>query len=384
MRGAITGDIVGSTREFCLKLEDRDFDLFPLYSDFTDDTVLTVAVYDSLKNNIPYEESFIKWVNKYPHKGYGAWFWGWVTSKEKKPYGSKGNGAAMRVSSVGWLFNTEEDVLREAKRSADVTHNSEEGVKSAQAIAMCIYLARNKKSKEAIKEYIEKKFGYNLNKSLLDVWEEYKFNELAEGTVCESIICFLSSDSYEDSIRKAVSLGGDADTLACITGSIAEAYYGMDEKIWDTAKRYLPDDILELLGELDTTVEDIYIDVDEVILTKDGEQMPYVKEFLTFIFDISKNIYWLSTYSKEGDTSKVLQYLNGKVDNDVYEMLKSVKSKKWNLFRTEGIDFLRRFLWFSGPVGRSQYVKLEILHKDQNLIVVENNLKELVELFKKE
>ena len=156
------------------------------------------------------------------------------------------------------------------------------------------------------------------------------------------LICFLSSDSYEDSIRKAVSLGGDADTLACITGSIAEAYYGMDEKIWDSARRYLTDDILELLGYLDTTVEDIYLDVDEVILTKDGEQMPYVKEFLTFISDISKNVYWLSTYSKDGDTSEVLQYLNGKVDNDVYEMLKSVKSKKWNLFRTEGIDFLDR------------------------------------------
>lgn len=384
MRGAIIGDIVGSSREFGPRVTDRDFDLFPLYSDFTDDSVLTIAVYDSLKNNIPYEESFIKWVTKYTNKGYGGWFWTWITSKEKKPYGSKGNGAAMRVSPVGWLFDTEGDILREAKKTADVTHNTTEGVASAQAVAMCIYLARNKKNKNEIKEYIEKKFGYNLGRSLIEVLRDYKVNELAKGTVEESIICFLSADSFEQTIRNAISLGGDTDTLACIAGSIAEAYYGLDEKIWSKAKRYLTDEILELLGEFDSSIEDVYIDVEGVILNENGEQMPYLKEFLTLIFSMSENVYWLSKYSKDGDTLKVLEYLDGKVDKEVLEMLKNVKGKKWDLFRTESIDFLRRFLWFSGKVGRNQYVKLEILHKDHNLIVVENNLEEIIELFKKE
>ena len=384
MRGAIIGDIIGSSREFCPRVVDRDFDLFPIGSEFTDDSVLTIAVYDSLKNSIPYEQSFTKWVTKYPHKGYGTWFWGWVTEKEKKPYGSKGNGAAMRVSPVGWLFDTEEDVLREAKRSADVTHNTKEGVTSAQAVAMCIYLARKKKSKEEIKKYVEDKFGYNLSKSLLDVLKDYKVNELADGTVQESIICFLSADSFEQTIRNAISLGGDTDTLACIAGSIAEAYYGLDEKIWSKAKRYLTDEILELLGELDSSIEDVYMDVDGVILSEDGKQMPYLKEFLTLIFNISENVYWLSNYCKDGDTSKVLEYLEGKIDKEVLEMLKNVKGKKWGLFRTEGIDFLKRFVWFSGKVDRNQYIKLEILHKDHNLIVVENNLEEIIELFKRQ
>ncbi|HNW23755.1 MAG TPA: ADP-ribosylglycohydrolase family protein, partial [Candidatus Dojkabacteria bacterium] len=197
-------------------------------------------------------------------------------------------------------------------------------------------------------------------------------------------ICFLSADSFEQTIRNAISLGGDTDTLACIAGSIAEAYYGLDEKIWSKAKRYLTDEILELLGEFDSSIEDVYIDVDGVILSEDGKQMLYLKEFLTLIFNISENVYWLSNYCKDGDTSKVLEYLEGKIDKEVLEMLKNVKGKKWGLFRTEGIDFLKRFVWFSGKVDRNQYIKLEILHKDHNLIVVENNLEEMIELFKRQ
>lgn len=247
MKGAIIGDIVGSTREFVERVKSKDFELFPVGSTFTDDTVLTMAVYDALKNNIPYEESFYKWVEKYLNRGYGGMFFDWILSKKKEPYGSKGNGAAMRVSPVGWLFNTEEDVLREAKRSAEVTHNSKEGIDSAQAVAMCIYLGRNKKSKEDIKEYIEKNFKYDLSKSVDEVRDAYEYNELASTTVPECIICFLESNSFEDSIRNAISLGGDADTLAAITGSMAEAYYGLDDNIWETARRYLPKDMLETL-----------------------------------------------------------------------------------------------------------------------------------------
>jgi ADP-ribosylglycohydrolase len=249
MRGAIIGDIVGSTREFVEKVKSKEFDLFPPGSRFTDDTVLTIAVYDSLKNNIPYEQSFMKWIEKYPDRGYGGMFFKWILSKEKKPYGSKGNGAAMRVSPVGWLFNTKSEVLEEAKRSAEITHDHIEGIQSAQAVAMAIYMGRNKKSKEEIKEYIQREFNYDLSKSLDEVRDTYEYNELAIGTVPVSFICFLESNSFEDSIRNAISIGGDADTLAAITGSISEAYYGLDEGMWSGARLCLPKEILDLLDE---------------------------------------------------------------------------------------------------------------------------------------
>lgn len=245
MKGAIIGDIIGSTHEYDNRIKTKEFELFPQCSEFTDDTVLTIAVYDALKNNIPYEESFYKWVNRYPERGYGQQFFQWIISKEKKPYGSKGNGAAMRVSPVGWLFNTEEEVLREAKRSAEVTHNSEEGIISAQAVAMAVFMGRNKKSKEDIRGYIEKIFNYDLSRRLEDIREVYVHSMEASKSVPESIICFLESNSFEDSIRNAVSLGGDADTMACITGSIAEGYYGIDEEMWKKAKEFLGEDMLE-------------------------------------------------------------------------------------------------------------------------------------------
>jgi ADP-ribosylglycohydrolase len=248
MRGAIIGDIVGSTYEFTHKVTSKEFELFPQGSKFTDDSVLTIAVYDSLKNSIPLEQSFMKWIEKYPDRGYGSMFFNWILSKEKKPYGSKGNGSAMRVSSVGWLYNTEEDVLKEAKRVSEITHDHIEGIETAQAVAMCIYLARIKKSKEEIRGYIESRFKYDLSKTVDEIRKEYVRSELAINTVPQSIICFLESNSFEDSIRNSISLGGDADTLAAITGSISEAYYGLDIDMWEKAKGYLPKDILELIS----------------------------------------------------------------------------------------------------------------------------------------
>jgi len=247
MKGAIIGDIIGSVHEYKDRIKTKEFELFTKENTFTDDTVLTIAVYDSLKNNIPYEESFYKWVSKYPNRGYGSSFFKWVVSKEKKPYKSKGNGAAMRVSPIGWLFNTEEDVLKEAKRSAEVTHNSKEGIESAQAVAMCIYLSRIKKSKEYIKEYITDKFNYDLNRKLDDIRDTYVHSMLAINTVPESIICFLEGNSFEDSIRNAISLGGDADTLGCITGSIAEGYYGLDGDVWFLGEMFLSSELIGFL-----------------------------------------------------------------------------------------------------------------------------------------
>lgn len=191
----------------------------------------------------------MKWIEKYPDRGYGGMFFKWILSKKKEPYGSKGNGSAMRVSSVGWLYDTEEDVLREAKRVSDITHNHTEGVESAQAVAMCIYLSRKKKSKEEIREYIEDMFKYDLSKTVDEVRDSYEYSELAIDTVPQSIVCFLDSNSFEDSIRNAIYLGGDADTLACITGSISEAYYGLDEEIWNKAKGYLKEEMVGVLGE---------------------------------------------------------------------------------------------------------------------------------------
>jgi len=248
MIGAIIGDIIGSTYEFSNKVTSKEFELFPYGSTFTDDTVLTIAVYDSLKNSIPLEKSFMNWIEKYPDRVYGGMFFKWILSRKKEPYGSKGNGAAMRVSSVGWLYDTEEDVLREAKRVSEITHNHIEGIETAQAVAMCIYLGRIKKSKEEIREYIESKFKYDLGKTVEAVRKEYKYSELGIDTVPQSIICFLDSNSFEDSIRNAIFLNGDSDTLAAITGSISEAYYGLDEDIWERAKGYLPEDMLDLIS----------------------------------------------------------------------------------------------------------------------------------------
>lgn len=244
MRGAILGDIIGSTHEYDNRIDTKDFELFPKGSKFTDDTVLTIAVYDSLINDISYEDSFYKWVSKYPNRGYGQGFFNWVVSKDKKPYGSKGNGAAMRVSPVGWYFNTEREVLEEAKKSAEVTHNSKEGIESAQAVAMCIYLSREKRSKEYIKKYIEDNFDYDLSRDINDIRKNYVHSMRAIDSVPESIICFLQSNSFEDSIRNAISLKGDADTLGCITGSISEAYYGLDIDIWNRGKEFLTEEIV--------------------------------------------------------------------------------------------------------------------------------------------
>jgi ADP-ribosyl-[dinitrogen reductase] hydrolase len=248
MKGAILGDIIGSTHEYKDRTDSKEFELFPKGSTFTDDTVLTMGVYDFLVNNISYEESFFKWVSKYPNRGYGQEFFKWVISKEKKPYGSKGNGAAMRVSPIGWYFNTEKEILEEAKRCAEVTHNSKEGIESAQAVSMCIYLSRMKKSKEYIKDYIEDNFNYDLSRSIDDIRDSYVHSMLAIYSVPESIVCFLEGNSFEDSIRNAISLKGDADTLACITGGISEAYYGLDIDMWDKGKGFLTKEILEVLS----------------------------------------------------------------------------------------------------------------------------------------
>ncbi len=226
MLGAIAGDIIGSVYEFTNAKPDMDFPLFVDDSGFTDDTVLTVALADSILNDFPYSEKLRQYYLRYPDAGYGGMFHNWARSNKSKPYNSWGNGSAMRVSPVGWAYNDLEKVLLKAKESAEVTHNHPEGIKGAQATAASIFLARTNNSKIEIKEFVENNFLYGLEFDLEVLRKDYKFNESCQDTVPQAIYTFLISDNFEDSIRKAIYIGGDSDTLACINGSIAEAFYG--------------------------------------------------------------------------------------------------------------------------------------------------------------
>lgn len=225
MLGAIAGDIIGSIYEVN-NLKSKDFPLFHPDSRFTDDTVLTVAVADSIINQTSYLDNFKQYFRRYPNAGYGGKFIQWASSEEVEPYNSWGNGSAMRVSPVGFAFDDLYIVQQQAKRSAEVTHNHPEGIKGAQATAVAIFLARSGYSKAKIKSYVESKFGYDLNPKLDDLRPHYSFDVSCQGSVPQAIIAFLESTDFEDAIRNAVSLGGDSDTIACIAGGIAQAFYG--------------------------------------------------------------------------------------------------------------------------------------------------------------
>jgi ADP-ribosylglycohydrolase len=225
MIGAITGDVIGSVYEFNNILT-TDFPLFNQLSRFTDDTVLTIAVADVLLGNGAYSERFKHYGRRYPHSGYGGRFRAWLFSDDSSPYNSFGNGSAMRVSPVGFAFDSLEEVLVAAGASAEATHNHPEGIKGAQAVAAAIFLARKGSQKNEIRAEIENRFGYSLSRSIAEIRPDYHFDETCQGSVPEALTAFLESTSFEDAIRLAVSLGGDSDTLACIAGGIAQAFYG--------------------------------------------------------------------------------------------------------------------------------------------------------------
>lgn len=229
MIGAIAGDVIGSVHE-AAGTKTKDFPLFEPYSRFTDDSVLTIAVAQQLLLGDAhakggYTARLHEFFHYYPQAGYGGSFIGWALDRSTEPYNSWGNGSAMRVSPVGWACDDLPQVLAEAKRSAEVTHNHPEGIRGAQATAAAIFLARTGSSKAEIKAAIEQQFGYDLKRRLDDIRQRYCFDVSCQGSVPESIIAFLESTDYEDAIRSAISLGGDADTMACIAGGIAEAYY---------------------------------------------------------------------------------------------------------------------------------------------------------------
>jgi ADP-ribosylglycohydrolase len=228
MLGAIAGDVIGSLHEFnnIEKSCYQSFELFSDESDFTDDTVLTVATAEWILNKGDLSKKYKRYYRSYPGRGYGARFSKWADSKSDEPYNSFGNGSAMRVSPISLAYSNIEDVLFYAKATAEVTHNHPEGIKGAQAIATAGFLARCCKSKEQIKKYIENKFEYNLNEPIESIKKYYTFDESCQGTVPQAIRVFLESENFEDAIRKAMYIGGDSDTIACITGGIAENFYG--------------------------------------------------------------------------------------------------------------------------------------------------------------
>lgn len=243
MLGAIAGDVIGSVYErHPIKI--TQFPLFDPHCRFTDDSVMTLAVAQAILQNLDYGTTMQALGRQYPNAGYGEAFYDWLFAEEIRPYNSWGNGSAMRVSPIGFAFNSVEEVLHAAQKSAEVSHNHPEGIKGAQATALAILLARKGESKAAIRQAIGSRFGYNLNRTVDEIRPTYRFDVSCPGTVPEALIAFFDSQSYEDAVRKAISLGGDSDTLACIAGGIAQAYYqGLPTEIVNTVRQKLPQDL---------------------------------------------------------------------------------------------------------------------------------------------
>jgi ADP-ribosylglycohydrolase len=242
MIGAIAGDIIGSIYEW-ERIKTKQFDLFTPDCFFTDDTVLTVALAESILTGNDYASLMKAYYRRYPSAGYGGLFHRWAQAHESQPYNSWGNGSAMRISSVGFAFERLDEVLVRAAEYAAVTHNHAEGIKGAQATAAAIFLARTGSTKADIKQYTAATFRYDLSRSVDQIRPTYQFNESCQETVPEAIVCFLESTDFTDAIRNAISLGGDSDTLACITGGIAQAYYGVPAPIADRAMSILHEDL---------------------------------------------------------------------------------------------------------------------------------------------
>ena len=263
MYGAILGDIIGSPYEFDRGGKTKDFPLFIRSSAFTDDTVMTVAVAEALMNTKGRDDAKIKaelircmqsWAVKYPDAGYGGMFGRWIYQTDPKPYGSFGNGSAMRVAAAGWLYETLTETRRIAKLTAEVTHNHPEGIKGAEATAAAIFLARTGMTKDEIKDYIIKEFRYDLSRTCDEIRPGYRHDETCQKTVPEALTAFLEGKDFEDVIRCAVSLGGDCDTLTCIAGGVAEAFYGVPAALVAECRRRLPADILAVTDRFDKEI----------------------------------------------------------------------------------------------------------------------------------
>ncbi len=252
MIGAIAGDIIGSIYEHN-PLKSEEFPLFNDSSRITDDTVMSLAVARAILEDGDYGKHMKSLGRMFPNAGYGGNFFLWLVDDQASPYNSWGNGSAMRVSPIGFAFDTESDVLREAKNSAIVSHDHPEGIKGAQAVALAVLIARQGASKEQIRKRISTEFKYDLDRTIDQIRPEYSFNVSCQGSVPEAITGFLESTDFESAIRKAVSLGGDSDTQACIAGSIAEAYYkDIPSRIQIESKIRMPGILLEILENFES------------------------------------------------------------------------------------------------------------------------------------
>lgn len=265
MYGAILGDIIGSRFEFDRGGKTKDFTLFTRHNDYTDDTAMTIAIGDALLSapaGASAEElrhfavsSMRDWGHRYPNAGYGGRFWHWLFSaRVPEPYNSYGNGSAMRVSAVGWMFDTLEKTRAAARAVTEVTHNHPEGIKGAECTAAVIFLARTGKSKEEIRSYVNREFDYNLSESLDELRRRHEHVESCMDSMPKALVSFFEGTSYEDVVRNAVSLGGDTDTLAAIAGAMGEAMYGIPAEIKQAGLNYLPADMLDVLKRFDSAL----------------------------------------------------------------------------------------------------------------------------------
>ncbi len=261
MYGAMLGDMIGAPYEFDMGNKSKEFKLFGPGVKFTDDTVMTVAVADAImKAGLEADENTMKqqfvrsmqiFGNDHPAAGYGAKFIFWLGTLNPKPYGSWGNGSAMRVSPVGWLYDTIERTREVARWTAEVSHNHPEGIKGAESVAAAIFMARTGSSKEEIKKYVDENFGYDFSRTCDEIRPTYHHVESCQETVPEAFTAFFEGNDFEDVIRTAVSLGGDCDTLTCIAGSMAEAFYGVPEDMKQECRKRLSDDLLEVVDKFD-------------------------------------------------------------------------------------------------------------------------------------
>ena len=342
MYGAILGDIIGSPYEFDRGKKTKDFPLFRRRSKFTDDSVMTIAVAEALmragamgvsedeqKTKDLIIDMMHKWGHKYPDAGYGGRFYQWLADSAREPYNSWGNGSAMRVSAAGWLYDDPDTTRRIARWTAEVTHNHPEGVKGAESVASAIFMARNGSSKEDIRAFIENDIGYDLSRTCDEIRPGYRHVESCQETVPEALTAFLEGKDFEDVIRTAVSLGGDCDTLTCIAGSVAEAFYGVPDYLMNECERRLPDDMADILlmrhHERRTELLERAIAASE---NDRSEQM-----LMTILWYLKSSLLWVpcSAVLSEADQSQIEELLArhegdfGSIEGEVFRSLDSIR-----------------------------------------------------------
>ena len=363
MYGAILGDIVGSIYGKH-PIKKKDFQFLSYGCRFTDDTVMTVAVAEALldsmgKNEADHKKSLVasmrKWGQKYANAGYGGRFIDWLFNANPCPYNSWGNGSAMRVSSAGWLYDTLEETLEKAKWTAEVTHNHPEGIRGAQAVAAAVYMARNGKTKEEIKAYITNRFYYDLNRTCDGIRPKYQFDVSCQGSVPEAIIAFLEGNDLNDTIRNAVSLGGDSDTLACMAGAIAEAYRGIGFGQVSAVRDRVPDDMREVLDRFDEYRDRAYKDwVRKVAAGEaDGGRKLSAEDAKKTAdrWDNNQRIFLaLKKGYETGDFSEMEQYLTEE----------SILEAQWVLEPLTGREDIMGYLHFKGEKLKKKGVFVEV------------------------